>query len=52
MPRRDTHSYLIIDSISELEKFAGRLEKQKIIGVDLEADSMYHFQEKTRHRRH
>jgi ribonuclease D len=46
MPGRDTHSYFIIDSISELEKFAGRLEKQKIIGVDLEADSMYHFQEK------
>lgn len=36
----------MIDSISKLEKFAGRLEKQKIIGVDLEADSMYHFKEK------
>jgi ribonuclease D len=46
MPSRGAHSYLIIDSISELEKFAGRLEKQKIIGVDLEADSMYHFKEK------
>ena len=46
MPGRATHSYFIIDSISELEKFAGRLEKQKIIGVDLEADSMYHFKEK------
>ncbi len=46
MPRRGAHSYLIIDSISDLEKFAGRLEKQKIIGVDLEADSMYHFKEK------
>ena len=46
MRRRGAHNYLIIDSISELEKFAGRLEKQKIIGVDLEADSMYHFKEK------
>ena len=46
MRRRGTHNYLIIDSISGLEKFAGRLEKQKIIGVDLEADSMYHFKEK------
>ena len=46
MPRRGTHSYLIIDSISELERFAARLEKQKIIGIDLEADSMYHFKEK------
>lgn len=36
----------MIDSISKLEKFAGRLEQQKIIGVDLEADSMYHFKEK------
>jgi ribonuclease D len=36
----------MIDSIPKLEKFAGRLENQKIIGVDLEADSMYHFKEK------
>ena len=46
MPRRRTPSHLMIDSISKLEKFAGRLNKQKIIGVDLEADSMYHFREK------
>ena len=46
MPRRAKHSYLMIDSTPKLEKFAGRLEKQKIIGVDLEADSMYHFKEK------
>ena len=36
----------MIDTIPKLEKFAGRLENQKIIGVDLEADSMYHFKEK------
>jgi ribonuclease D len=46
MPRRGKNSYLMIDSIPKLEKFAGRLENQKIIGVDLEADSMYHFKEK------
>jgi len=46
MPGRGAHSYLIVDSNSKLEKLAGQLEKQKIIGVDLEADSMYHFKEK------
>jgi ribonuclease D len=46
MPKRKSHSYLIINSLPELQKFAGRLEKQRIIGVDLEADSMYHFKEK------
>ena len=46
MPGRGAHSYLIVDSIAKLEKFVGQLEKQKIIGVDLEADSMYHFKEK------
>ena len=46
MASRGAHSYLIVDSISKLEKFAGQLDKQKIIGVDLEADSMYHYKEK------
>jgi ribonuclease D len=46
MPTRQAHSYLIINSLPELQKFASRLEKQRIIGVDLEADSMYHFKEK------
>jgi ribonuclease D len=47
MPTRSAHnSYLTINSMSDLEKFAGLLEEQRIIGVDLEADSMYHFKEK------
>jgi len=46
MPTRKAHSCLIINSLPELQKFASRLEKQRIIGVDLEADSMYHFKEK------
>jgi len=39
-------SYQIIDSRSELKKFARSLENETAVGVDLEADSMYHFQEK------
>lgn len=46
MRRRGDPGYLIIDSIPKLETFAGQLKNQKIIGVDLEADSMYHFKEK------
>ena len=46
MPKRKAHSYLIINTLPALQKFASRLEKQRIIGVDLEADSMYHFKEK------
>ena len=46
MPTRKDHKYLQINSLPELQKFASRLEKQRIIGVDLEADSMYHFKEK------
>ncbi|MBW2568972.1 MAG: HRDC domain-containing protein [Deltaproteobacteria bacterium] len=38
--------YKIVDTISGLEDFAGSLEKEKTIAVDLEADSMFHFQEK------
>ena len=46
MPNRSAHNYLTINSRSDLVQFAGQLEKQRIIGVDLEADSMYHFKEK------
>jgi len=46
MADRSARSYLTINSVSDLEKFAGQLEKERIIGVDLEADSMYHFKEK------
>ncbi|MGD2184772.1 MAG: HRDC domain-containing protein [Desulfobacterales bacterium] len=46
MPTPQAHSHHIITSQSELQKFASRLKKQPIIGVDLEADSMYHFKEK------
>ncbi len=46
MPRSGSHRHLNIVTRSELDRFAERLTKQQIIGVDLEADSMYHFREK------
>ena len=36
----------IIDTSDELENLAQAIENEKTIGVDLEADSMYHFKEK------
>ncbi|MEJ2100781.1 MAG: hypothetical protein P8X68_12470 [Desulfobacterales bacterium] len=46
MLKNDAQRCIIIDSISKLGEFASRLGKQRIIGVDLESDSMYHFKEK------
>ena len=39
-------NYKIIDSFDALKNLARTIEKEKAIGVDLEADSMYHFKEK------
>ena len=36
----------MIDSRSDLEKIVRAMETEKTVGVDLEADSMYHFKEK------
>ena len=36
----------IIDTLDKLENLTRMIENEQIIGVDLEADSMYHFQEK------
>ena len=46
MRTHDAQRYITIDSISKLGEFTSRLAKQRIIGVDLESDSMYHFKEK------
>jgi len=46
MRTRDAQRYITIDSISKLGEFTSSLAKQRIIGVDLESDSMYHFKEK------
>jgi len=39
-------NYKIIDTFDALKNLARTIEKEKAIGVDLEADSMYHFKEK------
>jgi ribonuclease D len=39
-------NYKTIDTFDALKKLARTIEKEKTIGVDLEADSMYHFKEK------
>ena len=38
--------YKMINTRNELEDFVGTLENETAVGVDLEADSMYHFKEK------
>ena len=38
--------YDIIENSSQLARLVSRIENESIIGVDVEADSMYHFQEK------
>jgi ribonuclease D len=39
-------NYKMIGSHHELENFVRIIETKKVVGVDLEADSMYHFKEK------
>jgi ribonuclease D len=39
-------TYKMINTRNELENFIETIENEKEVGVDLEADSMYHFQEK------
>lgn len=39
-------TYKIISTRNELEAFVKSIEDERAVGVDLEADSMYHFQEK------
>jgi len=41
------NDYQMIDTAAELEKAVGTLEKEKVIAVDLEADSMYHFKKRS-----
>jgi ribonuclease D len=38
--------FIPIDTVDALKELARTLQKEKVIGVDLEADSMYHFREK------
>ncbi len=39
-------TYKMINTRNELENFVRIIENEKAVGVDLEADSMYHFKEK------
>ena len=39
-------SYRLISTPAELEQFVDRISREKILAVDLEADSMFHYQEK------
>jgi len=39
-------SYVFIESHSDLDRIAGELKREAVIGVDLEADSMFHYHEK------
>jgi ribonuclease D len=39
-------SFRLIKAPAELERFVERISREKILAVDLEADSMFHYQEK------
>ena len=46
MNQKKDDTFEIINTKSELEKLVELLERESVVGVDLEADSMYHFKEK------
>ena len=46
MNATDDIGYNIIESSSQLIQFVSQIENETAIGVDVEADSMYHFKEK------
>ncbi len=46
MSHDNAPSYRLIRTAADLEQFAEGIRQEKIIAVDLEADSMFHYQEK------
>lgn len=46
MKLNETPSYQYVDDPARVEQMVRRLEQEKTIAVDLEADSMYHFTER------
>lgn len=46
MSKDESLRHDIITSTAELDDLADKLEREAVIGVDLEADSMFHFQER------
>ena len=39
-------AYLLVKDQADLRRIASGLEREQAIGVDLEADSLFHYQEK------
>jgi ribonuclease D len=46
MPSEGSLRYDVVTTPADLQSLAAELERVTVFGVDLEADSMYHFQEK------
>lgn len=46
MGRVNAPAYHVIRTVAQLEQFVDRIHREEILAVDLEADSMFHFQEK------
>ncbi|MGE0085378.1 MAG: ribonuclease D [Desulfococcaceae bacterium] len=46
MKNEQSPVYELIETRSDLENFANSLRKRRVIAVDMEADSMYHYKEK------
>ena len=46
MNHSPSFAYNLIRSASQLQQFVDRIRHEKFIAVDLEADSMFHYQEK------
>lgn len=42
----EEHRYILVDNEADLRSIGTRLEAETSLGVDLEADSMFHFREK------
>ncbi len=45
MPKQIQPDYLLVEKQSEVEQLGAELKMETAIGVDLEADSMFHYQE-------
>ncbi|GBC64088.1 ribonuclease D [Desulfonema ishimotonii] len=46
MSKKNATPYEMIETRSDLEKFADQIAEERFVAVDLEADSMYHFRER------
>ncbi|MBW1897182.1 MAG: ribonuclease D, partial [Deltaproteobacteria bacterium] len=46
IPTEKQPGYILVENHKDLVRIAGELERETALGVDLEADSMFHYQEK------